>query len=226
MKVIGISGQKRQGKDVAANHLVEKMYKPKFISDFGDPIGNIWKRVAFADSLKEVLTRYFGANYDFIEEWKVKEEIPEGFDMAIRNSMKLIGETFRKIKGSVWIDLVYQRDNNIVVSDVRYINELQSVKDHDGLNILLWRPGYENDDPHDSEAQLKPLVDWYTSTGMEGNVFQELLKMYGDEKNIVSDFPANKELLDKIKLVDFFIKNDGDKEDLYEKLDKFIVSRF
>jgi hypothetical protein len=87
----------------------------------------------------------------------------------------------------------------VVVSDVRYINELNKIKENEGINILVHRPGFLNLDPNESEAQIRPFVEYYLSEGVEGRV-------------------SNSE--DKFKLIDYFIINDGTLDDLYKKIDK------
>ena len=61
MYTIGISGKARSGKDTVADLLFPKL--PSL------HIGE-WRRVAFADKLKDIMCQVFGVTRDFIEEWK------------------------------------------------------------------------------------------------------------------------------------------------------------
>ena len=90
--------------------------------------------------------------------------------------------------------------------DGRYLNELKNIKLNRGYNILLYRPGFENNDPNPSEAQIKILVDYFCSMNKEGDV------------SLIRDIEV-----EGSDLVDFFIINDGSLEDLYKKIDSLII---
>lgn len=198
-KVIGLAGQMRNGKDVVSDYLAPKLN---------------WERGAFAKSVKQVFMETFDVSWDFIEEWKVKNEIPPGFDMPMRQGLQFIGDGFRTIQGSIWIELMFRRlKAPTVISDVRYINELTKINDIGGITVLVYRPGFKNDDPNGSEAQIKPVVDWFDSTGREGDVVKQIL----EESSCCNDIP------NECLKVDFFLRNDGTLEDLYRKCDKWII---
>lgn len=185
--VIGVAGQFRQGKDKASDHLAERL-------GFG--------RDAFAFGVKRVFCEYFGVDMDFVEKWKVVDEPPPGFLTSVRRALQLIGDGFRKIKDDVWIEALFRRSpDGVVVSDVRYRNELAAVRARGGVNLLIYRPGFLNDDPNGSEAQIRPFVEHFLSRGEEGRVS-------GD-----GDFG----------LVDFFVVNDGGLDDFYGKLESLVV---
>jgi len=199
MKVIGVAGQMQNGKDSLADYVAEK-------------IG--WERDAFAKEVKKVFAKSFGVSLEFIEEWKVKDECPPGFDKPIRQGLQFIGDGFREIQGNIWIELAFRnRTNPVVISDCRYINELKKIRDVGGLNVLIWRTGKENNDPNASEAQIKPVVDWFMKTGREGLVM----------KDMISERVAFESFVDGTEYVDVFIKNEGTLEDLYKKVDYYVL---
>ena len=196
--VIGVAGQMQNGKDTIADYLGEKTN---------------WNREAFALNVKRVFMDTFDVDLDFIEEWKVKSEIPEGFDLPIRQGLQYIGDGFRQIQGNIWIDLAFRKMKGpSIISDVRYINEIRKVRAEGGLNVLVWRPGKENDDPNGSEAQLRPIVEWFKSTDSEGFVVGDM----GTEADL-SDLP------DGAEMVDVFIRNEEGLGELYAKVDEWIV---
>lgn len=187
-KIIGLAGQLRQGKDVSADYLAEKL--------------NL-KRMAFALNVKRIFCEIFGVDMEFVEKWKTVQTPPPNFSMTVRQALQFIGDGFRKIKNDVWIDLIFRHNpDNISISDVRYINELKEIKKNDGINILIYRPGFLNDDPNDSEAQIRPFVIHFLEKGIEG-------KVSDDNENF--------------GLIDYFIINDGTLEDLYNKIDNYII---
>lgn len=192
MKVIGLAGQQRNGKDVISDYLAERLG---------------WERGAFAASVKKVFCDTFDVDLDFVEEWKANKEIPPGFQMNVRQGLQFIGDGFRKIQDNIWIELAFRgRENPFVISDVRYTNELKKIKKMGGLNILVYRPGYLNDDPNGSEAQIRSYVEYFISHCEEGIW-----------KNRDTDYDYYD------LLIDAFIINDGTLEELYHKVDKIIV---
>ena len=185
--VIGVAGQLRQGKDVASDHLARVLGL---------------KRGAFATGVKQVFCEYFGVDMAFVERWKVVDEPPPGFQRSVRKSLQLIGDGFRSIKDDVWIERLFaQHPDDIAISDVRYRNELAAVRARGGVNLLVYRPGFLNDDPNGSEAQIRPFVEHFIAAGKEGRVESK------------GDFG----------LVDFFVVNDGGIDDFFLKVDELVV---
>lgn len=185
--IIGVAGQLRQGKDVSSDHLAQALGL---------------NRGAFATGVKRVFCEYFGVDMEFVERWKVVDEPPPGFATSVRKSLQFIGDGFRKIKDDVWIESLFGRHpDDVVISDVRYRNELAAVRERGGFNLLIYRPGFMNDDPNGSEAQIRPFVEHFLGAGAEGRV-----EAAGD-----------------LGLVDFFVVNDGGLDDFYAKLNSLVL---
>jgi len=185
--IVGVAGQFRQGKDKASDHVAERL-----------GLG----RDAFAYGVKSVFCYYFGVNMDFVERWKVVNQPPPGFLISVRRALQLIGDGFRGIKEDVWIDALFRRiSDDVFLSDVRYVNELISVRERRGFNLLIYRPGFLNDDPNGSEAQIRPFVEHFLAMGVEGRVESE----------------------GEFGLVDFFVINDGGLDDFYAKIDSLVL---
>jgi len=217
MKVVGFAGQMQNGKDTAADYLFEKI-KHKW--------GDV-ERASFADNVKRIFCETFNVDRSFVEEWKTKSEIPEGFDSPVRQGLQQIGDGFRKIQGKIWIELAFRdRANPAIFSDVRYINELKKIKEVGGTTVLVWRPGHENNDPNGSEAQIKPLVDWFVTQrpaffNMKAIKLRTRLRLW--IWRAVRTFrrlppPSG------VEYVDHFLVNDGSIEDLYRKVDDIVLS--
>lgn len=185
--ILGVAGQFRQGKDKASDHIAGRLGMD---------------RDAFAFGVKKVFCDYFGVDIDFVEHWKVIDEPPPGFLISVRRALQLIGDGFRNIKDDVWIESLFRRSpDSVAISDVRYRNELASVKARGGYNLLVYRPGFMNNDPNGSEAQIRPFVEYFLSRGKEGRVSGD-----GD-----------------YGLVDFFVVNDVGLDGFYAKLDEMVV---
>ncbi|MFE7479991.1 hypothetical protein [Streptomyces sp. NPDC057552] len=136
-RLIGLAGAARSGKDTVASFLVE--------------MG--WQRKAFADPVKEFLYRLdiwladgeggllpLNATVDE-GGWEVaKEEYYE-----VRGLLQRCGtEAGRGLLGpDIWVDTLFKDVRTgvpTVISDVRFPNEAQAIKDRGGLVVQVCRP--------------------------------------------------------------------------------------
>lgn len=160
MELIALSGFARSGKDEAAKVLVE---------EFG------FRQVAFADKLREVLYAlnplvktdrgYIGPNVyvqDVIAEygWGGYKETP--FGPEIRRLLQRLGtEAGRQaLWDTIWIDAALTglpEDAKVVVSDARFFNEFDAVRDRGGY---VWRIDREGVGPANSHASELEAVDY------------------------------------------------------------------
>lgn len=201
---ICIFSQLAGGKDTVANYLVKKLNVDALYRE------DQWKRIGFADALKKVFMSSFNVSLEFIEEWKRKDEPPPEFDLNIRKSLQQIGDGFRQIQADVWIRTALRNNHSMVISDGRYLNEAKMVRKEGGINVLLWRPGFENNDPNPSESQMKPYIEYCAKHYGEGPISF-------DVSNWIE------EGLPELKYFDYFLINDGEVDDLYEKIDKQLI---
>jgi hypothetical protein len=203
MKIIGIFAQLAGGKDTVANHLVKRLNESRLYIEDG------WSRLGFADAVKHVFMDAFGVTWEWIEEWKRKDEVPPGFDLTVRKGLQHIGDGFRKIQADVWIRKAMKE--HVIISDGRYLNEAKMIKEQGGFNVLLWRKNFENNDPNPSEAQIRPYVDFCAKWRKPG----PLPKV--DPNLILMDCPEGMEYFD------YFLTNNGTLQDLYEKVEKALL---
>lgn len=197
MKIIAFAGQLASGKDISADYLAKKLNENAVDS---------WHRSAFASAVKQVFMDAFEKDKDFIELWKRKDEHPEGMLMSVRKALQFIGDGFRQIKPSIWIDIALRdTGKQLILSDARYINEAKVIREKGGINIILYREGYLNNDPNPSESQIKPLVQYCLSQQKDGPIIQNSSGPFG------------------LELYDFFLINNGTILDLYDKIDKLVV---
>lgn len=134
--IIGIHGQKQSGKDTIGNFL---------ISNYG------YKRLAFADNLKESLIPIFRLNQDQLH-GHLKEVVDDFWKCTPRDLFTHIGtelyrETLPKyiksLNQDIWIkslyryllDLIDQGHTKFVVTDVRFQNEADFIQ---ALGGTIW----------------------------------------------------------------------------------------
>lgn len=148
--LIALGGYAGAGKDTVANILVEK-------ADY--------KRVAFADALRQVLeemnplipTPYGAVNLNYVlgdVGWDVaKREYPE-----VRRLMQNLGQAVRVHAGiDTWVTAAVRKTvghHRVVVTDVRYRNELLALKKVDALTAWVFRPSVAPLNAHPSENDL------------------------------------------------------------------------
>lgn len=188
-KYIAIGGQFGNGKDIVGDVLVKCLNQ--------DPQER-WIKNAFAEHLKVICGLIFGVDREFIEHWKRKEQSPPGWVRNMRDTLIWIGDGARDSDPGVWMNRVFDRKDNQVICDTRYLNELLCGKRHDSFNILVWRPGHENNKPNRSETELYfNITRGFIQQGIRGKV--------------------------KHPLVDYFVVNDKSPEGLVSDLETDLV---
>ncbi len=184
--VIGIGGQLENGKDILADHLGRVLP------------GGPWARDAFAAEVKKVFENTFGVTREWVERWKRIDTPPPGFLKTVRQMLIDIGDGFRTFRAEVWIDKALRRSGErVILSDARYLNEMQAVKDRGGVTVAIWRPDRDNNNPNASEQQLRKYVQKFIERGVQGET--------GDA------------------LVDLFVVNNGGVKDLFSFADRVVV---
>jgi len=152
--LIGLAGWARSGKDTFANHLV---------------LNKGYTKIAFAEPMREALVRLNPT----IEVGNFKlaklatavnvfgwEEL-KGLSPDIRGLMQRLGtEVGREMFGeNFWVEQTMKRvagvSGDCVVSDVRYPNEAQAIRDAGGLVIRIERIGVDAPNGHSSEHALE-----------------------------------------------------------------------
>lgn len=212
MRVIGVAGQAQFGKDTLADRLCLKL----------NEAGEKWNRSAFAHAVKKVFCETFNVDLEFVEKWKVVPEAPEGFSLPVRQALQFIGDGFRQIQPSIWLDLAFRdKEKSSIISDVRYINEFTRIKKEGGLNIIVARPDRLNNDPNPSESQIRPYIDYLLGNFQnEEDLVVDLTKVDWDRLSRVNKILPP----DNIDLFDLFVCNCGSIEKLYDIVDKRVVN--
>ncbi|WHT20997.1 hypothetical protein N8J89_08000 [Crossiella sp. CA-258035] len=166
--IVGISGYAQSGKDTAAVVLA--------------PYG--WRRVAFADALKSVAFEcnpwlMYGRTGRDPFQFRLAGVVGGcGWDEAktrypeVREFLQRLGVAAREyIHPDVWVNAALDKASeadNVIVTDVRFINEFDAIKARGGRVIRVHRPGVGPANAHVSE------------TGLDGAVFDAHVLNDGD----------------------------------------------
>lgn len=165
--LIGLSGRKRSGKDSLALRLMQE---------------HGFERVAFADPMREmalaldpIISTSFVADaeeeerFGFIRSTRLAELVErQGWEAAkehpeVRRTLQRLGtEAGRGVLGdTIWIGQAFRRINailargaSVVVTDVRFLNEAERVRQAGGFVLRIERPGLPLGDLHPSETEL------------------------------------------------------------------------
>lgn len=139
MRLIGIAGKARSGKDTAAKYLLNKL-------------GGNWSTASFADPMKAMLN---AIDVDTSDEAK---DLPSNqYGVSTRHMLQTLGTEWGRdgIGSNFWID-VFARSNAgqcVIVPDVRFENEAELIRKHGFLIHMEGRGGIEGG--HISERKLQ-----------------------------------------------------------------------
>jgi len=151
--IYGLVGKKRSGKDECASIFIKHGFKQYA---FADPIKEISKIIfSFTDD------QLFGESKEDVDDtWKIKPRDTFQFigTDAMRNTLSA---RFPHIGKNIWIKHLQLRlertTDDVIVSDIRYQNELDMIKQLGGKIYKVQRTGMELHDSHESESGIDDL---------------------------------------------------------------------
>ena len=190
-KIIGLSGAKRSGKSVVAQYLIDNYNYHEY---------------AFAMPLKNALNAIFQFSPEQLHGNK-KEEVDKYWGVSPRELMQSVGtDLFRNELGRVcknfgssndiwvrcferWVQTIHdnseqqQKNINIVVSDIRFENEANKVRELGGIIINIKRNTDINQySQHESENNKNSLSKYFNYE-IENNSSKE--ELYEKIKKII-----------------------------------------
>ena len=207
--IIGITGLISSGKDTIADYLCTF---------------HGFKRVSFAASLKDAVSSIFGWDRELLEgstkssrEWREKRDDwwseRLGMEINPRRVLQQWGtevcrDNFHK---DIWVASVEnklrQTNDNIVITDCRFVNEVNSIKNVGGITMRvnrgerpIWYSAAVdyNNEPEGSEQKLKAMVEL-------GNY-----SVHASEYSSVG------------LLYDYYIDNNGSIDDLHKQVNSVV----
>lgn len=165
-RIIGLCGQARAGKDTVAAALVE---------------GAGWQRMAFADGLRAALLELDpdvrvpemrGWRWAPLHEalrlcggWEGVKAVP-GLGVEVRGMLQRLGMAVRRLDPDVWVRPVMAEAAasgcDVVITDVRFVNEAEAIREAGGTVVSVVRPSLESSDGHVSEVEWRSILPDFT----------------------------------------------------------------
>jgi hypothetical protein len=190
--LVGLIGKKRSGKDTVAAYLVKEH---GFI------------RVAFADALKEVaewlnpLIPLPGGEIVRLRDhvarvgWEAAKE-----NVEVRRVLQELGLAVRNVSPGVWIraafayaDVELSAGQSVVVTDVRFPDEIVAIRERGGELWRVERPGSDRSDRHVSETILDGVeVDRVLRND------QEVVDLWGQVRGIIGNMSESSEVVAEV----------------------------
>jgi len=156
MALVGISGHARSGKDTFAEMLAAALNKDSYPP---------YVMMAFANELKLKCQEAFDLTWEQLwgdDKEKLDERYPKGDTFwTAREIMQDFGAFYRTIDNEFWIKNLFKvieskEYTNVVITDVRYINEADYIINNGGYVIRINREdkGDIHNEQHPSEIEL------------------------------------------------------------------------
>ena len=164
MVLLAVLGRKRSGKDTFSDYIIQNYGFIKY---------------SFADPLKKGIQAFFNLSEEQLYDEKLKETIDERWGVSPRTLFQIIGtDIFQhsiksflpELKGEPrthwvilfkewYLELLKTNPNALViVSDARFLHELNEIKELGGIVIKVIRPLSEiNGDLHQSENEIDEI---------------------------------------------------------------------
>lgn len=159
-RLIGVTGRAGAGKDTIAQIL-------KYNLDCD--VGN-WTSIAFASPLKEICQQVFEFSHDqlygSLETKNAPDKRyprPDGTFLTSREAMQVLGTEFgRRCYPDIWIEMGMRKakrelaaGRNVVITDVRFVNEAMAIRAYAGEIWRVYRPSADAvPATHTSETEL------------------------------------------------------------------------
>jgi hypothetical protein len=148
--LIGLIGLKQSGKDTFADYLVDKHH---------------FQKLAFAEPVKKLCHTMFLLSEEQLNDPVLKEQVDPRWGLSPRQMMQKVGtDMVRQMwDDDFWVKHMDMRlrkiVDKVVVSDVRFPNEAQWIRDKGGLLVRIDDGREQSSDAHSSETSQSAIQE-------------------------------------------------------------------
>ena len=188
--ILSFSGRKQSGKSTSADYITSLINEYHImLRENRHELNMSCKIYSFADPLKQdICINILGLTYDQCygsddDKNTMTDLWWDGVQLTARQAMEIIGtKIFRALKTNVWVDATINKikKENVdlaIISDCRFPNEVEAVKNSGGLNIRL------ESDPFHSDAISENSLDQDVYDWSNFDLIIKNSKMTIEEKN-------------------------------------------
>jgi hypothetical protein len=134
----------------------------------------------------------------FVADHREIQDRPRLTAVTVRRILQWWGTEYRRAQDpdywtKAWARKISQYDPNtthILIDDVRFINELNSIKEQGGLIVKIERPGFNGANNHASETALDDYRDWDAVLLNDGSLHQFYGKLETLAAELQKDHPG------------------------------------
>jgi hypothetical protein len=188
--IIGFAGKAASGKTTAAHYMKERLQGEVQIIPMAQVLRSEVESFLRSIGAEEYVPLVYGCQDDkvrvfsvdtnrakqacphwghFISEHADIQKNPEQTALTVRRILQWWGTEYRRADDpdywtKAWAELVESLDLStvhILIDDVRFMNELSTVRSENGLIIKIERPGFNGAGNHASETSLDDYADWH-----------------------------------------------------------------
>jgi len=199
--IVGFAGKAATGKTTAARHLEATLDLPITILPMAkvlrDEVEAFLRSIdaekfvplVYGDQEDKVRVFYVDAAKahaacpvwdSFVTEHQEIQDKPGQTAVTVRRILQWWGTEYRRAQDpdywtKAWgreVDALVQSDRLVLVDDVRFINELNVIRDHGGLIVKIERPGFDGANNHSSETSLDGYSSWDGKIVNDGTIAQ------------------------------------------------------
>ncbi len=197
--IIGFAGKAASGKTTAAHYMAECLPGKVQIIPMAQVLRNEVEAFLRAIGAEKFVPLVYGCQDDKVQVFQIDtkqahkacpqwahfisahsdiQKIPEQTAVTVRRILQWWGTEYRRTEDPdywtrAWATLVESLDLStihILIDDVRFMNELSTVRCEGGIVIKIERPGFNGAGNHASETSLDDYTDWHSVISNNGTL--------------------------------------------------------
>ena len=156
--IIGVTGKKQSGKDTIGNFLIRHkgFHTYKFAEAIKSAVADIflWDDRYINGELKEVIDPRWGISPRQAQQVVGTELFRECLPETLRGFRDIIGNNIWVKRFQYWYETL-PTDTNVVITDVRFLNEAEAIREMGGVILKVHRKNTDYiEDSHVSEIEM------------------------------------------------------------------------